>query len=143
GLDPRDTGIVGNSWYDRVRARQQPCVEDRNTRWVGAPPDTTATAGSGFPASPVWIAGDFIGDRLKEKFPGARVVSLSLKDRAAVPMGGRKADAVLWYVDGFERFVTSSWYPATPLLAFNPRLPAFFASHGCWELSGRIPEKEL
>lgn len=143
GLDPRDTGIVGNSWYDRVRARQQTCVEDRSTRWVGVPPDAAPTATSEFPASPVWIAGDFVGDRLKEKFPGARVVSLSLKDRAAVPMGGRKADAVLWYADGFQRFVTSSWYPATPLLAFNERLPAFFAGHGRWELSDRIPEKDL
>ena len=143
GLDPRDTGIVANDWYDRVAGRSQYCVADRNSRWVGAPPDASPATASLVPASPVWIGGDFVGDRLKEKFPGARVVSLSLKDRAAVPMGGRKADAVLWYVNGFQRFVTSSWYPATPLLAFNDRLPAFFASHGRWELSGRIPEKDL
>ena len=143
GLDPRETGIVSNTWYDRVQARQQSCVEDRSARWVGAPPD--APPSLLFPASPVWIGGDFVGDRLKEKFPGARVVSLSLKDRAAVPMGGRKADAVLWYVGGFQRFVTSSYYPApTPsLLSFNERLPAYFASHRRWELSGRIPEKDL
>ncbi len=143
GLDPRDTGIVGNTWYDRIQGRQQSCVEDRNSRWVGMPPDASPTARSLYPASPVWISGDFVGDRLKEKFPGARVVSLSLKDRSAVPMGGRKADAVLWFVNGFRRFATSSWYPATPLLAFNGRLPTFFASHRRWELSGRIPERDL
>jgi arylsulfatase A-like enzyme len=143
GLDPRETGVVGNGWYDRVQGREQPCVEDRNTRWVGAPPDAPQSATALFPSSPVWIGGDFVGDRFKEKFPGARVVSLSLKDRAAVPMGGRKADAALWFVNAFQRFVTSSWYPSTPLLAFNGRLPAFFASHRRWELSGRIPEKDL
>ncbi|MEP6471929.1 MAG: alkaline phosphatase family protein [Acidobacteriota bacterium] len=143
GLDPRDTGIVANDWYDRVAGRTQYCVADRSSRWVGAPPGASPTTASLVPASPVWIGGDFVGDRLKEKFPGARVVSLSLKDRAAVPMGGRKADAVLWYVDGFQRFVTSSWYPATPLLAFNQRLPGFFANRGRWDLSGRIPEKDL
>lgn len=143
GLDPRDTGIVGNTWYDRIQGRQQSCVEDRNARWVGAPPDAPPAAASLFPASPVWMAGDFVGDRLKEKFPGARVVSLSLKDRSAVPMGGRKADAVLWFVDAFRRFATSSWYPPTTLLAFNERLSAFFASHRRWELSGRIPERDL
>jgi len=141
GLDPSVTGIVGNTWHDRVQARQQTCVEDRAARWVGAPAPVPPTAFP--PASPVLIAGDFVGDRLKEKFPGARVVSMSLKDRAAVPMGGRKADAVLWYVDEFKQFATSSYYPATPLLSFNERLPAFFASHRRWELSGRIPEKDL
>jgi arylsulfatase A-like enzyme len=143
GHDPRDTGIVANDWYDRVQGRRQYCVADPNVRWVGAPPDASPTSLAAVSASPVWIDGEFVGDRLKEKFPGARVVSLSLKDRGAVPMGGRKADVVLWYVNGFQRFVTSSWYPATPLLAFNERLPAFFASHGRWEPSGRIPEKDL
>ena len=141
GRDPRETGIVANDWYDRANARRQYCVADRNSRWVGPPANAPAVTVA--PASPVWIDGDFVGDRFKEKFPGARVVSLSLKDRGAVPMGGRKADAVLWYVNGFQRFVTSSWYPATPLLAFNDRLPAFFASHARWEPSGRIPEKDL
>ena len=144
GLDPRDTGIVANDWYDRVAGRMQYCVADPNSRWVGAPPDAPPAAAALVPASPVWISGDFLGDRLKEKFPGARVVSLALKDRAAVPMGGRKADAVVWFVREYGRFVTSSFYPPGPsLLSFNSRLPAFWASHTKWELSGRIPEKSL
>jgi arylsulfatase A-like enzyme len=142
GLDPRETGIVANNWYDAGKARREYCVEDRAAQWVGAPPGAPKI--TILPASPVLISGDFLGDRLKEKFPGARVVSLSLKDRAAVPMGGRKADAAVWFVREFGRFVTSSFYPPCPsLLAFNSRLPAFWASHAKWELSGRIPEKDL
>jgi hypothetical protein len=59
-------------------------------------------------------------------------------------MGGRKADAAVWFERSWGRFVTSSYYPRRPsLLAFNQKLPAFFASHRRWELSGRIPEKDL
>jgi arylsulfatase A-like enzyme len=142
GLDPRETGIVANNWFDAGKVRREYCVEDRAAQWVGAPPGAPKIAI--LPASPVLISGDFFGDRLKEKFPGARVVSVSLKDRAAVPMGGRKADAVVWFVREFGRFVTSSYYPSRPsLLAFNSRLPAFWANHTKWELSGRIPEKDL
>jgi hypothetical protein len=59
-------------------------------------------------------------------------------------MGGRKADAAVWFERSWGRFVTSTYYPPRPsLLAFNGKLPAFFATHRRWELSGRIPEKDL
>ncbi len=142
GLDPRESGVVGNNWYDAAKARREYCVEDRGAQWVGAPPDAPKIATR--PASPVLLSGDFLGDRLKEKFPGARVVALSLKDRAAVPMGGRKADAAIWFERRFGRFVTSSYYPLRPsLLSINAKLPPFFAAHDRWELSGRIPERDL
>jgi len=142
GLDPRETGVVGNYWYDAAKGLREYCVEDRGAQWVGVPADAPKI--TGLPASPVLLSGHFLGDRLKEKFPSARVVSLSVKDRSAVPMGGRKADAAVWFQWQFQRFVTSSYYPPRPsLLAFNEGLPAFFAAHPRWELSGRIPEKDL
>jgi arylsulfatase A-like enzyme len=142
GLDPRDTGVVANNWIDPGTGRREYCVEDRGARWVGAPRGGPTIAV--LPASPVLISGSFLGDRLKETFPAARVVAVSLKDRGAVPMGGRKADAAVWFERSWARFVTSSYYPPRPsLLAFNEKLPAFFASHHRWELSGRIPEKDL
>jgi hypothetical protein len=142
GLDPRETGVVGNNWFDAAKGVREYCVEDVNARWVGAPTDGIATTVK--PASPVLLSGHFLGDRLKETFPASRVVSLSLKDRGAVPMGGRKADAVIWFERAWGRFVTSSYYPPRPtLLAFNEKLPAFFASHARWDLSGRIPAKDL
>ena len=142
GLDPRETGVVGNNWYDVAKGYREYCVEDRGATWVGAPADAPAITVR--PASPVLLSGSFLGDRFKEKFPGARVVSLAVKDRAAVPMGGRKADAAVWFERRFARFVTSSYYPPRPsLLAFNEKVPAFLAAHPRWDLSGRIPEKDL
>lgn len=135
GLDPRDHGIVANDWQDRVSGRNVYCVEDRGARWVGAPPDHAPI--STLPASPVLISGAFLGDRLKEKFSHARVVGIALKDRAAVPMAGRKADAAVWFERRFRRFVTSTYYPPRPsLLLFNERLPEFFAKRKLWDPAG-------
>jgi arylsulfatase A-like enzyme len=141
GLDPRETGVVGNYWLDRGKGIREYCVEDRAVQWVGAPENAAAI--TALPASPVLLSGGFLGDRLKEKFPAARVVSLSLKDRAAVPMGGHKADAAVWFERTWGRFVTSTYYPRRPsLLEFNEKLPAFFASHARWNVSGRIAGKD-
>ena len=91
GLDPRHSGIIANNWYDLVSQREVYCAEDRRTAWVGEGPGAPRIPI--LPASPVLEDDASLGDRLKEKFPGARVVGLALKDRAAVLMAGRKADA--------------------------------------------------
>lgn len=144
GLDPRHHGIIANRWFDLASRRPVYCVEDGRTRWVGAPADTPKIPV--LPASPLFLDQDSVGDRLKEKFPLARVVGVALKDRAAVLMAGRKADAALWFEERFARFVTSTYYPARPsLLTYDSRLPAFFENpeHRRWTLSGRIPAADL
>jgi predicted AlkP superfamily pyrophosphatase or phosphodiesterase len=144
GLDPHTSGIVANRWYDVVNARPVYCAEDPDARWAGAPKGVDA--GPVLPASPVLLDGASLGDRLKQAYPSARVVAMSLKDRAAVLMAGRRADAAIWFEERFERFVTSTYYPPHPeLLAFDERLPAFFAApeHRRWELSGRIPDTDM
>ncbi len=144
GLDPRHHGIVGNLWYDRERESEIYCVEDPGTEWFGAP--AGAPKIPILPASPRWLDGVSLGDRLKQTFPGARVVGLSLKDRAAVLMAGRRADAALWFEERFERFVTSTYYPRHPeLLEFNRGVASFLSAseHGRWDPSGRIPPADL
>src|SRR5262249_5793494 len=144
GLDPRDHGIIANLWYNRLSGREIYCVEDNRVEWVGAPSDAKPIPI--LPASPIFLEGVALGDRLKEKFPQARVVGIALKDRAAVLMAGRKADAALWFEERFARFVTSTYYPLrSSLLAFDERLPAFFAlpEHRTWTLSNRIPAADL
>ena len=142
GLDPRDHGIIGNRWYDVQSGHTPYCSEDARTAWVGAGPEAQKIPWK--PASPVQMTEDSLGDRLKEKYPGSRVVAVGLKDRAPVMMAGRKADAAIWFEDRFGRFVTSTYYPPRPsLLKFNERLPEFFAQRKTWELSGRIPPAAL
>jgi arylsulfatase A-like enzyme len=142
GLDPRRHGIIANLWYDTVSNEEIYCVEDRGVQWIGAPAEVKKIPVA--PASPIYLDGVSLGDRLKEKFPQSRVVGIALKDRAAVLMAGRKADAALWFEERFRRFVTSTYYPSHPeLLAVNAGLPGFFESHREWILSGKIPEAAL
>src|SRR5215470_2575760 len=144
GLDPRDTGIIANRWYDIARSRPVYCAEDRGASWVGQP--AGGDSGPILPASPAQMDGPNLGDRVKEKYPKARVVAVALKDRAAALMAGRKADAAIWFEERFDRFVTSSFYPPQPeLLAVDAELPAFFAApeHKVWNLSGKIPAADL
>ena len=53
--------------------------------------------GEGRGASPVNALGFTVGDALKLKDPQSRVVGVSLKDRSAILMAGRRADAAYWY----------------------------------------------
>jgi hypothetical protein len=78
-------------------------------------------------ASPANFLGFTIGDVLKRASPASRVVSLSFKDRAAVLMGGRRADAAFWFDNAAGRFVSSTYYmDALPpwLSAWQDQRPA-------------------
>ena len=52
-----------------------------------------------------------VGDRLLEMKPGARVISISAKDRSAILLAGRdERHAAYWYDQDAGRFVTSPFY---------------------------------
>ena len=67
------------------------CVRDSTTTLVGAP-------GPG--ASPRLLIGSTIGDELRigSGFR-SKVISISLKDRAAILLGGALANGAFWFVD--------------------------------------------
>ena len=93
-------GIVANQWYDPVQGRPVYCVEDGSVTLVG---------GRGAGRSPRRLLGATVGDLLELATAGrSRVVTVSAKDRAAIMLGGHRADAAYWIVDTL--FVTSSWY---------------------------------
>jgi predicted AlkP superfamily pyrophosphatase or phosphodiesterase len=87
GDHPSHTGIVGNSWLDRNTATSVYCV---------------AVAGTGdpFARGPQRLKATTLGDWLKQRYPGSRVVSISGKDRAAIMMAGHHPDLVAWWMDG-------------------------------------------
>src|SRR5438067_2632943 len=78
GQVPARSGIVANTWLDRITATPVYCVEDK--RAIG-----------GF--SPLKLDSDSLGDRLREKVAASKVIGVALKDRAAILMAGRKATA--------------------------------------------------
>ena len=108
-------GIVANEWYDRTLGRPLYCAEDTTVTLVGS-----RERGR----SPRLLVGATVGDVLKNETDGrSRVITVSAKDRSAIMLGGKLADAAYWIVDSL--FVTSTYY--------RPDLPAwvqaFNASH--------------
>lgn len=144
GLDPRSHGILSNRWFDPSTGKNPYSVADPLVKWVGMPEDFT---GSAAPAAPTRLEGASLGDRLKESFPKARVVGIALKDRAAVFLAGRKADAAVWFEESTGRFVTTTYYPPRPsLLVFNETSLKKMLDdphHKVWDLSGLIPPADL
>ena len=114
GRHPAATGIIANSWFDVKSGSNVYCVAVRGT----ADPDARG---------PQNLRVSTFGEWLKQAQPQARVVSISGKDRAAIMLGGHKADEVYWWNDGVG-FTTSAFAgPATaavtaPALAFNKAL---------------------
>ncbi len=124
GAYPNVHGIIGNDWYDRDQKREVYCVEDLGTRMVAN--REQASASPGF--SPRNLTASTLGDelRLATDFR-AKAVSISLKDRAAVLMGGHSPSAAYWYNTGMGGFVTSTYYmPTLPTWVdeFNHQTPA-------------------
>ncbi|MGB0331460.1 MAG: alkaline phosphatase family protein, partial [Planctomycetota bacterium] len=60
--------------------------------------------------SPRNLARPTLGEYLQAQIPGAKVASVSAKDRAAIGMGGRSNGTVLWWDKRGAGFVTSTWY---------------------------------
>ncbi len=142
GLPPAQSGIVGNAWYERTsdgKLTRVYCVDDPRTELVtaiGGRVAPLALPGQRF--SPVNLSGDSLGDRLVEKYPRARVIGVALKDRAAILMAGRRANAAYWFSEEGQRFVSSRYYPAA-----NPAILAHRTDCVSWGASfSRCPWKE-
>jgi len=116
-------GIVGNRFP--LGAREQEAVDD--------------------PACPVWgskvgksanaLRAPTVADALKLNTDGkARVVSISVKDRSALFLGGPSADVALWWeAEAGEMASTTCYAPGPP--AWLPRRPAEAYKDWIWTMS--------
>lgn len=92
GNHPAHTGIVANHYFDLSAARSDKrvyCAEDE------AVPDTSSGSGKYAPSVKHLLV-PTLGDLMKARNPQAQVVSVAGKDRAAIMMGGHRADEILW-----------------------------------------------
>ncbi len=105
GALPARHGIVGNYWFERAAGREVYSCADSTSPVVGHPELNGV--------SPARLEASTFAELLRKQMPGSRVVSMALKDRAAVLMAGRKADLVLWLEEVPGRMVTSRWYSDT------------------------------
>lgn len=141
GVFPSRHGVVANAWYQRVGYRWELwyAVRDPNRPILGYE-DVQLLEGR----SPATILREGLPDWFAAADEDARIVSISRKDRAAVPMGGHSSEHVYWMVPEVGQFVTSTHYrDSYPgwLRDFNEdRMPEILADE-VWE-SG-IPAEYL
>lgn len=128
GANPWRHGIIDNRVVDRTTGQPMPAFRDETHPALEVP---LAQAISG-DVSPLNLMVETVGDRLRDTTTGrAKVVALSGKGRAAIPMAGRLGQAY-WFDETVGKFVTGTWYtkefPAW-LKSFNARaLPASYFS---------------
>ena len=95
GRYPRHHGAVSNWWV----ADGEP-----DLLWVSEDP--------GHSKSPQRLLSATIGDWLKNSHPSSKVFAAAGKARAAIMLGGKKADAAFWFEEEEGHFETSTYYRA-------------------------------
>ncbi len=103
GSAPNENGIIANEWWDREAGKRITSVVDANTKLLGG----KEAAG----ASPHRLLSSTIGDQLKLITNGqAKVIGISLKDRAAILPAGKRPNGAYWYDDTTGKIVSSTYY---------------------------------
>lgn len=113
GVHANVHGIVNNAWTDRATLQRVNCVEDDTVQTIGRPesrggvrlPGAESAPGS----SPRRLLASTVGDELKLlRGGGAKVIGISSKDRSAILLAGKLADAAYWMDKG--TIVSSTHY---------------------------------
>jgi predicted AlkP superfamily pyrophosphatase or phosphodiesterase len=134
GVHANANGIIGNDWIDRGTLKRVNCVDDDSVQPVGVAPSRSGVRMPGTNPlksfSPRNLLVTTVGDELQISTNGrAKVIGISSKDRSAILLGGKLADAAYWMDKG--RLVSSTYYMKelpTWAAAFNDsgRIDAFF-----------------
>lgn len=109
GAAPVSSGIDGNSAWDPARARAIPVTEDPAWPVFGRAPGSPG-------ASPARLRVPTVAHALRAATNGgAKIISLSIKERSAILPVGSAADLVLWYDSAAGVFTSSTvWGQALP-----------------------------
>jgi len=105
GSYPYQAGVPLNDWYDRTTHDRMYCAEDHSVETVGAHPKDPYVG-----TSPKNMIATTVGDELKNAGYPSKVISIALKDRAAIFMGGHRADLALWLDRESYHWVSSRFY---------------------------------
>ena len=117
GAFPHTHGVFQNAWWDRDARKLMSCTEDPRATDIGYAVPVTAGDSAYRLQVPTFT------DTMREQ-RHAHVVSLSLKDRSAIMLGGRGGDAVTWLSNSLDGWVTSSVFTAGPVPAVKAFIDA-------------------
>ncbi|WP_312820494.1 alkaline phosphatase PafA [Kaistella carnis] len=105
GSVPAIHGIAGNDWFDKTTGKNVYCTTDESVKPVGT---TDVKSGSHSPKN-LWSTTVTDELLLATNFQ-AKVVGISLKDRASILPAGHHPTGAYWFDDTTGNFVTSSYY---------------------------------
>ncbi|MDB5037283.1 MAG: hypothetical protein JWQ35_811 [Bacteriovoracaceae bacterium] len=102
GSYPYLNGIPLNEWNDGEHRVY--CTEDPSEKTL------IGTKDIHLGTSPKLMIGTTVGDEIKNAGYSSKSVSIALKDRASILMGGHRADLALWYDNEAKAWTSSSYY---------------------------------
>jgi predicted AlkP superfamily pyrophosphatase or phosphodiesterase len=129
GARPARTGIIANEWEDPSRPRMAGNRKTYAVYCVEQAGDANSVIGKTV-VSPAHLRVPTLGDRLKQKSPDSRVVSVAGKDRSAVLLGGFNADLTLWWTpDGFTTYAgKEAGIPPSIMKSVNQKMRSSIAA---------------
>ncbi len=103
GVFPFRHAVVANSWAQRVGPgwKMTYAVEDLDSPILGFENEAALEG-----RSPKTMVREGLPDWLHAYNDDSRIVSISKKDRAAIPMGGKTTEHVYWILPELGRFIT-------------------------------------
>jgi hypothetical protein len=107
GVNPSVHGIIGKTWYDRLRSKEAECTTDDYYFTVGS----DSKNGN---ASPKKLLSNTITDNLKIFSQGKSLVfSAAMNRESAIFAAGHAADGAFWFDTENGRMISSSFYIST------------------------------
>jgi predicted AlkP superfamily pyrophosphatase or phosphodiesterase len=111
GTVPAIHGMVLNQWWERDNSRLVSCTDDEREKLV-----TYGIPVTGIGHSARSLVSNTLSDEMRLQLPrAAKVVSISLKARSAISLGGHRPDAVIWLDEADGEWVTSTAFSTVPL----------------------------
>src|SRR5712692_5645848 len=122
GAFPATHGIVSNTWWDRDLGKSVTCTSDpkaKNSAYGGASfkeGDSESEEKQGGNSGNHLAVPTFADELRFQAATRTRVVTFSLKGRAAITLAGHQADGVVWLDDTTGAWVTSNAFGRLPFL---------------------------
>ena len=114
GTVPAVHGMVLNQWWERNNSQLVSCTDDESQKLI-----TYGIPVKGVGHSARHLMSNTIADEMRlQGSPAPRVVSISLKARSAINLGGHKPDAVIWLDEADGEWVTSTAFTSAPTSYF-------------------------
>lgn len=134
GTVPAVHGMVLNQWWERNNSRLVSCTDDDEEQLI-----TYGIPVTGVGHSARRLMTTTLADEMRLRGPASRVVSISLKARSAITLGGHHPDAVIWLDEANGEWVTSTAFAKGPV----PYFAGYIAKHPLRDEIGRAWNRML